>query len=294
MKAKMLFLLGFLLAPGTNAATRTWIGNNILDPRWSTPGNWSPAGVPGPGDILVFDEFFQAAYNMVNDLNDLRVISLRFNDGDYTLNGNSLTISNSIVIGTGPNSGEELTATINAPLVLGGTVVCFVNEGDSLTDHNNQLFLRGTINLNGFQLRLLTSSVGEGITVNRTSEIYITGVIGGTGSVHAEVANDCRVVIGGASANTFSGPLSVTGRNLRGAIYPNGDALFLLDKDSGSAVNTRLEILPGDPQIRLRPRLNQPHQIADGATLMVGSGQQFDFNGYSDWVANLECRMALF
>lgn len=287
MKTKLL-LLGFFVTIQTEAATRTWVASGIASPRWSTPGNWTPLGTPQPGDTLVFDTFSQSVLSMVNDLNDVRVSSLRFNDGDYTLNGNSLTVSNSITVGRGPNSGEELTATINATLILGGNVSCLVNEGDSLTDRNNQLFLRGTINLNGFQLRLLTSSTGEGVVVNRTSEIYVTGVIAGTGSVHAEIANDCRVVIGGPSGNTFSGPLSVTGRNLRGSIYPEGDALFLLDKDSGPAVNTRLEILPGDSQIRLRPRLNQPHQIADGATLMIGAGQQFDFNGHSDWVTHLE------
>ena len=292
MKTKLLLLLGLVLCVShhTTAATRSWVATNPLDLRWSSPNNWSPTGAPQPGETLHFDEFFQAVYDMVNDLNGLRLERLEFDNGNYNLSGNSLTVSNVISAGRPSHLGStELTVTIDAGIILGGNLRCFVYSGDSSFGDNNPLHLRGPINLNGFELTIYTDATGEGsLTYNHTTEVFLTGVISGTGSILAEVAGDCRLVIDGPSGNTFTGPLVVTGRNNRGAEYPEGDAIVLFDKASGAAVNTGLEIRRGDPRIHFRPRLNRPNQIGDGATVLIDSGQRLEFQGHDDAFQFLE------
>ena len=47
-------LLLAALTPDLHAQTTyTWTGADVIDDLWTTPGNWSPAGVPGPADEAI-------------------------------------------------------------------------------------------------------------------------------------------------------------------------------------------------------------------------------------------------
>src|SRR4026209_872321 len=135
MRTKFLLLLGLTIAVHAHAASRTWRGTNPINNLWSDPDNWSPQGVPRNGEELVFNQLSGSVITRQNDLPNLRVSELDFNDGDYVLNGNSLTVSNYIFVGTCSGSdAPELTVTINADIVLGDEVSVITCYGDSLFD----------------------------------------------------------------------------------------------------------------------------------------------------------------
>jgi len=124
MKAKILFFLLFMLMLKVNSAeatTYTWT-NGFLgltgDFKWSTASNWAPAGVPGAGDVAVFN-------NLV---------------GSYTVNLTAASqcttiICNSILLGGGVNintAGNALTVDnvwLSAPTAASATVLSFLGSG---------------------------------------------------------------------------------------------------------------------------------------------------------------------
>jgi len=271
MKIKFLLLLGLVMVAHAHGATRLWRGANPVNNLWSNPDNWSPRGVPQNGEELVFDQLCACTITMQNDLPNLRVNELDFNDGDYVLNGNALTISNYLYVGTCNGSdAPELTVTINADLVLGGDVRVITCYGDSVFDDNNTLNLRGGIHLNGFDLHLQTESTG-----GLTAVINVMGVISGTGNVSSSVHQDCKVEIGGPNGNTFIGTFRA------GSFVHGYGGPTVFSKQSGAAVNTRLEIVNG------LARLDRPNQIGDGATVFLDDSG-LNFQGHDETFQNLE------
>jgi len=83
-----------------------WTGNGE-DNYWSTATNWLGGVIPvtGPtitvGDALVFSGTTQPGN--VNDLNDLSVSSITFDNGGFTLSGNPFTVTTGITNTTGDN-----------------------------------------------------------------------------------------------------------------------------------------------------------------------------------------------
>src|SRR5678815_5350668 len=79
----------------TFAADRRWVGKNSDNTLWSTASNWSPDGAPQSGERLVFsgEPHFDYEKSTVNDMTGL-VVSM-FIWGDYTISGNTLSLTNS-------------------------------------------------------------------------------------------------------------------------------------------------------------------------------------------------------
>ncbi|MGH8248762.1 MAG: hypothetical protein ACREUU_20315, partial [Gammaproteobacteria bacterium] len=116
------FLLGAILAgaagraiPSLGAEVRVWTGN--ASAFWSNPNNWTPAGTPQNGDLL---RWLGSDNNtsMVNDIPNLIASELYFEDEDYTVAGNPLTITGPGVGGAIRLGGGSHTVTMNCPLVV--------------------------------------------------------------------------------------------------------------------------------------------------------------------------------
>jgi hypothetical protein len=89
--------------------TRTWTG--AVNAFWSTPGNWSPAGVPVDGDSLVFPPD-ASEFAPVNDLPvGLEVHRMMFTGGGYQLAGNGIVLTESVL--SESNDGNRLSLPIN-------------------------------------------------------------------------------------------------------------------------------------------------------------------------------------
>jgi len=266
MNTKLLLLLGLLLAIHTRAATRSWTGLN--GSRWSNPNNWSPNGTPQPGEDLEFivTGCGFCSRDMTNDLNNLVLGRLFFEKNAYTLSGNPLTLNDQIYLGrTGPDASTTVV-TIHCALTLGANVDFVANYGNGGV---SKLNLTGPINLNGFDLHLQTEWAFD------SAEIHVMGVISGTGNVSATVHQDCTIEMGGPSGNTFTGTLTAS------SFVLGYGGPVVLSKQSGAAVNTRLEIMDGTV------RLERPNQIADGAIVLMDEGE-LDFQDHDETFRDLE------
>ncbi|HEU4886936.1 MAG TPA: Ig-like domain repeat protein [Thermoanaerobaculia bacterium] len=150
-----------LLTPSLFAATRTWTGTS--SGSWSDPANWGGT-LPVAGDDLVFPA---GALNPVNT-NDFAggtsFQSLSFADA-YSVGGNALTI------GAGGITSSAGAVTIALPLQLGAAQSWTNTSGIPA----QALTFTGNVDLNGFALTLIGTSVG--------SRGRIDGAIGGTGQI---------------------------------------------------------------------------------------------------------------
>jgi len=71
--------------------------NGSVSGLWSNPNNWTPVGVPAPGDGLLFPSG-AIRLNSTNDLLAGTTFSrITFTGSNYTLSGNDITLSNSII-----------------------------------------------------------------------------------------------------------------------------------------------------------------------------------------------------
>jgi autotransporter-associated beta strand protein len=98
-------------------AVLTWDGGGGAD-NFSDAANWTNGSadqLPVSGDTLVFPSGF-GTLSINNDFADGMSFALRFDDGNYTITGNSITLNSGISYGIQNNAG---TNAVNTPLVLG-------------------------------------------------------------------------------------------------------------------------------------------------------------------------------
>jgi autotransporter-associated beta strand protein len=271
-----------------SAITRSWTHSNSQ--YWSDPNNWSPSGIPQPGDDLLFyDEVNLSGPDpMINDLVGLSVRSLDFNvwdrsglvTPDWVLNGNTLTLTGPIA--TDPASDEE-HVYINCALIIGTDLHVVIQTGNS---DSSEIHLTGAIDLNGQVLSLYNFQFGV---------LEVSGVISGSGNVIAVAADGYAsdfmtpIVISGTQGNTFDGTFTVT-VGIFGNLLPKFGHV-LLNKQSGVAVPGRLIIEQGATVV-----LGHSEQIADDANVTIAGNlrlysQQFKpsllLNGYYETVGSL-------
>ena len=177
------------------SALKTWTGAN--GDLWSTPGNWSPAGVPASGEPLVFPAGPHTS--MTNDLPAGTAVGpLHFGAAGYTLNGNALTLTGKLTF----DWNTRFTTTV--PLTLGASV----RLGAAITSDYH-----GAIDVNGHTL---------------TIESYNTtlhGTLDGSGAVVVEGAG-ISIRSGGAFSGTITGSVDVAGSlpnaNMHGLLTGDG------------------------------------------------------------------------
>ena len=190
----------------TNAAVREWTGG--VSGYWSDSNNWNPVGVPQSGEQL---NIKQVAHKvMTNDLDNLSV-TLFFQDHDFVLYGNTITLRPAFGSSIDLAAGAESSVNIYCGLTLGGDAKVFVGfESSDFFSAKMQLHLRGPINLNGHKLTLEAATVAFtvlGNTFAYTGLIEVAGSISGTGTVHTKIYDGSTVTFTGAEENTFSGSL---------------------------------------------------------------------------------------
>jgi autotransporter-associated beta strand protein len=270
------------------AAERHWTGN--ASANWSNLNNWSPVGIPQNGECLIFDQDNNTSMN--NDIPNLTVTGLAFYGNDYQLSGNSLTIT--------PNGGacgflgdisntsqSSRSVDINCGLVLGAdtSIATGFGSDDLLSlDRTIYLHVNGYIDLNGHNLTLVATAEhwvdGLNDKYNDPGNLYMSGVILGTGNISASVEDDCLLEFSGPLANTFQGTLTVRDDYTSDPAYRGSHTISF--KQGGVVVNDRL-VIPGATVVTL----NHSEQIGDNGTVAISDGSQLLLNGFNETIGTL-------
>jgi fibronectin-binding autotransporter adhesin len=162
--------------------SRTWDGGSPSNSNWTTKENWVGDVAPDRGDALVFQNF--ARTTNTNDFPaGMSFNSITFLSTGFTLNGNSLALTNGIT-GAG---------TISLPIKLNASQTFTSNFGAAYG-----LLLNGNIDTNGKQLTL------DGDT------IQIDGVLSGSGGLKKLGQNSHYL----SANNSYTGPTTIMGGQL--------------------------------------------------------------------------------
>jgi FG-GAP-like repeat len=96
----------------TFSAVRTWDGGGA-NSNWSTAANWVGDVAPVAGDSLVFPAT-SAQFTTVNNLSQFVFTSMTIEGGDYTIGGNSLSLTNGLTVNGGSQSLNTLVSVTNS------------------------------------------------------------------------------------------------------------------------------------------------------------------------------------
>ncbi len=116
-----------LLVPALHAAVKVWDGSS--SGNWSTSANWTNNVAPAHGDDVIFP-VGTPRFTLTNNLTGLRLRSLTFNAAsNYTLYGNTITLSNGIQAVQPPGFTNRIFFNITN---AGAQVINISNSGASL------------------------------------------------------------------------------------------------------------------------------------------------------------------
>ncbi len=248
LRPSLLGLILVLAAFHSPAANRTWDGGDLdLPTFWSARTNWNGNTNIATGDTLFFPGT-AVVKTMDNNLSISNFAKLTFNDDAYTLNGNSLRLTNGITANYTPTGPTR----INVGITLGDDAAF---EAD---DSSATLELNGPVNLLGFVLTNqgagtvtwlapFRSTAGGivrkreiGTTIVRSTNANFLGTVevsGGDFVVNGRMtAGAITVNSGGTLAG--AGLVHAVTVNNSGVIAPNGAARGVL------TVTNRLTLLP--------------------------------------------------
>ena len=119
----MVLTLGFGFVMASPGAPKTWRGNsNAGDSQnWSDPANWVEDLAPGLDDDLIFPAN-PNSFSSRNNLNNLRIHSIRIEGGNYTIFQNPFSLTGGITSLQGVSSISNpinLTAPQNITVQVG-------------------------------------------------------------------------------------------------------------------------------------------------------------------------------
>ena len=170
--AFMALSLALLTGHNAFAATKTWTG--ATDPWFSTPSNWSPAGVPANGDDLVFDDnqlTGAAESPIIAEPNAPVVASITFiakDMGDGSTSCPKLYAANGIVITKAITvSNSNCVPGLTGGYLLGGDVTISSNS-------INLGFSDGALDLNGHTLNVSDAYFAEDFLITGQGTINIS------------------------------------------------------------------------------------------------------------------------
>ena len=177
---KNLFTLFLLLALSHHAIAvgKTWTGATNLD--WNTATNWSPEGVPGPGDDVSIN-------NAVNAPRIINGTSATINDLTME-NGSSLTIEagGTLNISRNTHNSREFSPLVNATLTNYGTLLMskplLPSEG-----RKNGFFMLGATRVHNYGSMNITVP-GDAIVYYMMNSAIFTNY--GTGFMTTQAYND--------------------------------------------------------------------------------------------------------
>jgi hypothetical protein len=153
---------------GRTLMSSTWIGNASTGNRnlWSNAANWSPVGVPGPGDLVIFDNNAQNSTSIVDIPRTIGTLNITW--------GGTINVNNTLTVSSGLNLAGG---------TFGGNGVMTINgssswTGGSLNGGSRGLTNMGTLTLMGNDKTLdgqLTNSTGARIIHQVGGRLYVNG-----------------------------------------------------------------------------------------------------------------------
>ncbi len=188
MKTILLLLVILFPAVSSFSATRTWDGGGA-NSNWSTAANWVGDVAPVAGDSLVFPAT-AAQFSTFNNLSNFVFSSLTIEGGSYTIGGNSLNLTNGIIV----NGGSQLF----------NTLIVVANSQTFTAAPNSTVTLGILFIASGFPAPFVLTLDGTGS--------FAVGVITGTGSL---------------TKNGLGAALIASGSNYNGAIRHNNGVLVV-------------------------------------------------------------------
>lgn len=234
-------IVSALIALPSSAITRTWTG--MFSGAWSATGNWSPVGIPAPGDSLVFPAGVPNLW-MTNDLPSGTVGPMTFNASAYTIDGNPLTLTGDVV-----NTAGAVLFLV--PLKIGAPVQFHGSYATDKIDVNGQtLTIDGPMNVNSLNGSGTVNVVQIYPPFNVLGDGTFNGTINGPIRVGGSMP-DANVIIGGGQAGGHTE--EVIGAGTLGNVTLNGGSLQPLNLGTGSAVlhTKSLAINDGDYDVQL-------------------------------------------
>ncbi len=189
----------FLSALSASAAV--WDGSS--SGLWSNPNNWQGGTLPTSGSSVRFPTGVTRRIT-TNDIVGLHLTGITFEDSDYIVRGQAISLQNNGAQGGPGITASQATgaATLACPLgfdaFLPEAFLFVFNSGSTAATLNVQ----GAITLNGNLLRV--RDLGSGIT--------ISGSIGGTGDVFFV---EGLFNVSGTGSNTYDGTTTIQGGTLR-------------------------------------------------------------------------------
>ena len=148
-------LVGDRFMPTAHAAGFTWTGAVSSD--WFTPGNWSPAGVPGAHDMATINS------GTVDIAVDATVAALNFGGGTLTGAG-ALTVTSAFSWTAGSMQGSGATVIAASATLNISTENTKILDGRRLDNH-------GTINVGGVGQRI--GFCGTGFVIENAGTINL-------------------------------------------------------------------------------------------------------------------------
>lgn len=188
----------FLLLSTASFAQKTWISASASN--WNNGANWSPAGVPGPSDLVTFNA--TASGNCLLDVAPtVAGITVNGYTGIIDLNGFNLTTTgtNTFATGTINNGGAAAAVTLNTP---GTSTFSGTTFGANVNGSTGRIFFNGSV-FNG------------SVSVIKTGNNNDTSSGGNTfsGSVSLTNSSTSQFRIGGTNPDIFNGSLSLISNN---------------------------------------------------------------------------------
>jgi len=247
-------------------ATKTWNGS---DTSWNTAGNWSPSGVPGASDDVVFDGTSNQACicDVAIDVASLDVQSghsgdLDFGDSAYShaISGNA-TFDGSGEIDCGDatiTSGGNFDYKDQTTWTKGTSTVALTGAGKTLTPKSSSqmtsLTISGTITQDNALVIVNNVTIDEGASYTVGSgaselRIAVTAAINGTLSISSgkqaglKYTTDRTITIGANGVITGAGTFNIQGG------YPTTDRWHEIDNSAGGTFNPALVTFIGSAKL---------------------------------------------
>lgn len=274
------------------AITKTWVGTST---GWNMDGNWSPSGIPGAGDDVVFSNNKNCIINTTVVVNSF-TMSASYT-GTVTRNSGtparSLTTNNFFVSGGTFNfSGTAGFVTINTLARINSNTVN-VNLGTSTIIINSLSISGGSLTLPASDITFNSDVIVSGGNLNLTntiSNIIFNGSLlkSGSGIVNstssgAIFGNQNTTISGGFSFNTIKFTAD-------GIITKNYDVI-------GNLTTNLLELDPSDGNIIINRDpifISGDYDVSTSmsSTGTVVSNNIFIFNGTAPQLVNLQSDVA--
>jgi autotransporter-associated beta strand protein len=227
------------------AATRTWDGSSSA--YWGTAANWAENAVPADGDDLVFPSGPTRLATTNNTSTTRRYNSITISGADYTLRGNSLTLSNGITATYA--AGSSAAVALDITLARGQTIEC--------STANSLLHVTGDIALGAYTL-----------LADATGNLLFGGAISGTGGIAKYGTGYLRLY--GSTANTCTGNTIVNVGRLE---FNKSTGVNALAGDLFVGNNT------GDPE---SVRWLNSAQLPSTSDVTVNTGAALELNNFNE------------